>query len=154
MKKSNVISLSKFLARYANLTGKDLVNLTHDEVKVLFPQIKRTSFDYVDEHQDEMASGKVALVSDGKKVVPYFVPEYDFEHDVTEVVRPKDEPIKRDDTDYDYTKLSIYELRTLLRRKFSTQKNQYRAARELERRGVVLHKKYNRRDYKKGESEE
>ena len=66
MKKSNVISLSKFLARYANLTGKDLVNLTHDEVKVLFPQIKRTSFDYVDEHQDEMASGKVALVSDGK----------------------------------------------------------------------------------------
>ena len=45
---------------------------------------------------------------------------------------------------YDYTKLSIYELKCLLRRKFNSVANQKNAKCELERRGLVLSRKYNR----------
>ena len=45
--KDNFISLSKFLSRYACVEGKDLKKLTHEDVEVLFPQLKRTSFEIV-----------------------------------------------------------------------------------------------------------
>ncbi len=49
-----------------------------------------------------------------------------------------------DNKKYDYTKMSIYELKCLLRRKFNSYANRRNARKELERRGVVLTKKYSR----------
>ena len=49
--KENVyeISLTKFLARYLFLTGEDLKRLTHDDVKILFPNLKRCTFERIKE---------------------------------------------------------------------------------------------------------
>ena len=52
-----------------------------------------------------------------------------------------------DDNHYDYSQLSEYELRQLLRRKFSSYRNQINARRELSQRGIAITKKYNRASY-------
>ena len=52
--------------------------------------------------------------------------------------------VEKDDTHYDYASMSVYELRKLLNTKFNSYRNSREARRELERRGVVLTRKYNR----------
>jgi hypothetical protein len=148
---SNEINLSKFLARYCNLAGKDLSKIKHEDVKVLFPSLKRASFEEIEKNRYLLASGEVLLVNDGKRVIPYFVPptcmdEETVPMDFTMEEAPKQEINYRK---YDYTKLSIYELRCLLRRKFNSYANQRNAKMELERRGIVLSKKYNRCEEKR-----
>ena len=48
----------------------------------------------------------------------------------------------------DYTRLSEYELKRLLRTKFNTPKCKNNARKELEKRGIVLKRKYNRNKMK------
>ena len=50
---------------------------------------------------------------------------------------------------HDVTRMNEYELRLMLRRKFNSIANQRQARRELEDRGVVLSKKYNRTEEKR-----
>ena len=71
----NEISLAKFLTRYVYVTGKDLTKLTHDDIKELFPYLKRTSFEYIDLHPGCVECGEVALVNDGKNIIPYYIPK-------------------------------------------------------------------------------
>lgn len=144
---NNEINLSKFLARYCNLTGKDLSKIKHEDVKMLFPDLKRATFEEIEENPMLVYSGSVLLVNDGKKVVPYYVPITAYE----EMDDPMEFSMQKDDNgphvDYgkhDYTKMSIYELRCMLKRKFNSIANQRNARRELERRGIVLSKKYDR----------
>ena len=147
MKNNNVITLSKFLSRYANLTGEDLVNMTHEEVRVLLPHFKRTTFEYIEKNEDELANGNILLVSDGKKVIPYFAPELTQDETKTQVIR-KMEKRTNEDNIIDYTSLSVFELKKLLRKKFNSGKNKSGAKKELEKRGVILRKKYNRNKVK------
>ena len=170
----NEISLSKFLARYCNLTGKDLSRLTHTDVSILFPALRRVerrefetcyddeelmdfddSLDECKEYEtldDLVISGRAMLVNDGRRVVPYYVPEINretLEEPMELNMEVVDTTIHVDNARHDYTKMNIYELRNMLRRKFNSGMNQRNARRELERRGVVLSKKYNRVEEKR-----
>ena len=143
--KSKVISLSKFLSRYLYITGEDLTKMTHKEIFALFDFLERSSFDYIEENIDCIYEGEVALVSDGKTVIPYFIPELDYqEKEYFQIHVQRDGTIKIDDSIYDYTSLSEYELRQLLRKRFSSARNQYFARKELTNRGIEITKKYKR----------
>ena len=50
--------------------------------------------------------------------------------------------------------MSIYELKQLLNTRFNSYRNSREARRELEKRGVVLTKKYNRNEIKKMKEDE
>ena len=143
--KDNFISLSKFLSRYACVEGKDLKKLTHEDVEVLFPQLKRTSFEIVFNNPDLLYSGKVLMVYDGKSAIPYIVPKMEIQDMDMMCVSREEEKVKQvDDKVYDYTSMSIYELRCLLVRKFNSTRNQVCARKELNKRGVEITKKYKR----------
>ena len=143
--KDNFISLSKFLSRYACVEGKDLKKLTHEDVEVLFPQLKRTSFEIVFNNPDLLYSGKVLIVYDGKSAIPYIVPKMEIQDMDMMCVSREEEKVKQvDDKVYDYTSMSIYELRCLLVRKFNSTRNQVCARKELNKRGVEITKKYKR----------
>ncbi len=143
--KDNFISLSKFLSRYACVEGKDLKKLTHEDVEVLFPQLKRTSFEIVFDNPDLLYSGKVLMVYDGKSAIPYIVPKMEIQDMDMMCVSREEEKVKPvDDKVYDYTSMSIYELRCLLVRKFNSTRNQVCARKELNKRGVEITKKYKR----------
>ena len=70
----NEISLAKFLARYCNMAGKDLSRMTHDDVEVMLPELKRTSFELVEKKPELLAQGIVLLVNDGFRTIPYLAP--------------------------------------------------------------------------------
>ena len=143
----NEINLSKFLARYCNLKGKALSKVHHDDVSVLFPFLKRATFDEIRENPLLVITGNILLVNDGIKVVPYYVPittKDDLEESMEFNMQEEDTGIKVDYSNHDYANMSIYELRCLLRRKYNSYRNQKNARIELENRGIVLKKKYNR----------
>ena len=143
--KDNFISLSKFLSRYACVEGKDLKKLTHEDVEVLFPQLKRTSFEIVFDNPDLLYSGKVLMVYDGKSAIPYIVPKMEIQDMDMMCVSREEEKVKPvDDKVYDYTSMSIYELRCLLVRKFNSTRYQVCARKELNKRVVESTKKYKR----------
>ncbi len=158
------ISLSKFLSRYANVTGYNLKKITHEEVKLLFPELVSTSFkelrSKMRENNEEkniselFLSGKVILVTDGRHTIPYYTPTLSEEYEEEMQFEREDCEIEVDDRVYDYTSLNEYELRRLLRRKFNSYRNQVCARKELEVRGIEITKKYRRSDYKKDYYEE
>ena len=92
--KYNVISLSKFLARFGSLKGKVLGDITHDEVKILFPQFKRTTFEYARLNKELVSTGKILMVDDGQKIIPYLSPDIDKKDTcLLDVLREEDEII-------------------------------------------------------------
>ena len=150
------ITLSKFLARYLNFGGEELRKLTHADVKELFPQIERCSYDIIDKNPELLAKGYVMMVTDGRNTIPYKVPSLDYlKGETLEINRKTEPPILIKECKYNYSKMSVYELKCLLTRKFNASKNRRDAKKELEDRGVVLSKKYVRqRDNKKVENME
>lgn len=152
--KYNVISLSKFLARFGSLKGESLNHITHDEVKILFPQFKRTTFEFARTNKELVSTGKILMVDDGNKIIPYFLPKLDMENTfLLDVLREEDEIREIDYGNYDYASMSIYELKKLLDKKFNSNSNSRCAKKELENRGVIK-KKYDRKKFKKELTEE
>lgn len=138
------ISLAKFLSRYLNLSGELLNHISHEDVKILFPNIKRTSFEYAENNPNEVANGNIIWVDDGKHVIPYVKPEYVHSAENKEISFEKVEPKKIDSGYHDYASMSNYELKCMLNLKFNSRSNSRQARKELENRGVTLTKKYKR----------
>jgi len=152
--KCNSISLAKFLSRYKSLYGKDLKKLTHDDVKVLFPDLKRCSFDTLKEDPCLLYIGEVSLVSDGHKTIPYYNPVNEiFDEEYMEFVYDNQEESHHTQY-YDYTSMSIYQLKQLLHDKFSSCRQRHLAKKELIDRGAILKRKYNRTLEKRKKFEE
>lgn len=152
--KYETITLSKFLSRTLGLGGSDLKKISHLDAKILFPQLKRSTFEYVNKHPEEITCGKILMVSDGRTVIPYYVPTLETKLDFYEVKIEREEPRKINDERYDYTAMSIYELKQLLNTRFNSYRNSREARRELEKRGIVLTKKYNRNEIKRMKEDE
>lgn len=148
-KKYGDISLAKFLSRFVSLYGKDLKKVTHNEVKILFPNLKRCSFNKIKENPMLIYDGDVILVDDGKTIIPYYIPKEETLNSESTFIREKVKEREIDDSYHDYASMSIYELRCLLERKYNSCRNQCAARRELNKRGVVLHKKYKRSEEKR-----
>lgn len=152
MKEYKSVTLSKFLSRFLMVDGMALTKVTHADVKMLFPMLKRASFEYVEKHPEEVMMGRILMVSDGKTVIPYIVPDVrKIEIDMTmmpELIKEK----RTGKRETDYTKMRVYELKKLLNLRFNTYKVSRSARNELENRGILLKKKYKR--VKKVELEE
>ena len=152
MKEYKSVTLSKFLSRFLMVDGMALTKVTHADVKMLFPMLKRASLEYVEKHPEEVMMGRILMVSDGKKVIPYIVPDVrKIEIDMTmmpELIEEK----RTGKRETDYTKMRVYELKKLLNLRFNTYKVSRSARNELENRGILLKKKYKR--VKKVELEE
>lgn len=152
--KYETITLSKFLSRTLGLEGSDLKRITHLDAKTLFPDLKRSTFEHVEKCPEEILTGKIMMVSDGKTIVPYYVPTLKTEFEIQEVKIEYDEVEEIVDKKYDYADMTIYELKQLLNRKFNSYKNSREARKELEKRGIVLTKKYNRNEVKRMKEDE
>ncbi len=146
MNNRNVITLAKFLSRYLGVNGEFTKYLTHDDIKYMFPSIKRSSFSYIDEHKGAVECGFILLVNDGRKTIPYYAPVVNQEQSVVIEEEKKEDNKKKN---IDYANMRIFELRELLNVKFNGYHTSRMARRELEDRGVVLRKKYNREEFKK-----
>lgn len=144
MKEYKSVTLSKFLSRFLAVDGMALTKVTHADVKMLFPMLKRASFEYVEKHPEEVMMGRIIMVNDGKKVIPYIVPDVrKIEIDIT--MMPEFVEEKRNGKrEIDYTKMRVYELKRLLNLRFNTYKVSRGARNELENRGVLLKRKYKR----------
>ena len=147
----NIITLSKFISRYLGVNGQPLRNLSHEDAKHLFPNLRRATFSYIESHPIENGNGNIVLVTDGRKTIPYYTPELvqnDFE-----VVEVKSNTMKATRTVPDYANMKIYELKKLLNVKINGRLISRCARRELYDRGVVLGKKYKRQEFKKWEED-
>ena len=142
----NEISLAKFIARYELIGGACLTKITHEDVKMLFPELKRCSFESIDKDPSLVYLGKVALVNDGRKTIPYYIPlDKDLDKDVVEIDEfCESEKPKKVSRSYDYASMSIYELKCLLKEKFAPCKQRILIKKELESRGAILKRKYQR----------
>ena len=80
--KYETITLSKFLSRTLGLQGSDLKRITHLDAKTLFPDLKRSTFEHVEKCPEEILTGKIMMVSDGKTIVPYYVPTLKTEFEI------------------------------------------------------------------------
>lgn len=145
------VSLAKFLSRYLGVNGIDLKKVRHDEVMELFPFLKRSSWEEIRNNRELVLSGRVLLVNDGVKTLPYYVPFIEEETLNNPSGFEREEYVDKgvDDTYYDYKRLGESKLRTLLARKDNSYRNQVMARKELASRGIELKKKYKRSDYKK-----
>ena len=146
--KENEISIYKFLYTYLFITNKDLYKITHEDVKILFPYLKRCSFDDVKKNPHLIKDRKVVFVNDGRKTIPYYVPEIeDYFQEKNTIGMVKDEEyVER--SYYDFENMSNYELKETLENKNNARKNRMKAKQELEERGLILKKKYKREKYR------
>ncbi len=144
----NAISLAKFISRYLGVNGSGLNTLSHEDAKHLFPSLKRSTFAFVENHPLELYSGNVILVTDGKKTIPYYVPPIDKIVN-NEIVVDVEHKKRKKKTIPNYCDMKVYELKKLLNSRFNGRKVSRLVRCELEDRGVVLRKKYNREEFKK-----
>ena len=111
------ISLAKFLTHYYGYHHPNILNLRHKDVKILFPEITRCSFQYAEEHPEEVAQGSIIYVSDAySNLAPYLAPvlKNDFECEDFEVEKKKTEKLEKI-TEEDLKDLTRWELIETLR---------------------------------------
>ena len=121
----NKVSITFFLASIAGINHPAIYRkeLTHKEVKKLFPALRRTSFDDVLEEPDAIYQGEVIMVEDALGNIapyrnPHVVEEEDaFEYEEGELYGYADATEEEipDIYDMDLESLSVYELSQLLR---------------------------------------
>ena len=131
LKDNNCISLRKFLMFYYGICDSNILshNLTHKDIKVLFPDLKRVSFDYVLDNIKEIYIGSIIMVKDSiGNCVPYINPKLDIciEDDINiEIVEENKDDIFEEIIDLE--NLSLYELVELAKKyKIDNRINEYR----------------------------
>lgn len=110
--KNIIIIMPKFLYEYFGVTDLNIFEMTHDDVKVLFPELKRSSFEEIQKDYTCIYNGNVILVRDKKgDIIPYYNPlrylEMEFEC-LEKIERPK--KIKQQNN-IDIEELSNYQLK-------------------------------------------
>ena len=131
------ISLVKFLNLYLGITNEVLSKMTHSDIKILLPNLKRCSYEYAYDNCNLILKGEIIIVSDAKGIiVPYFKPSEEMRLNETIVFAERVEEVNKQEV-LDYNQLNNYELKCLL----NTSKNGYsvakRAKEELKNRGVM-----------------
>ena len=114
LKDNNCISLRKFLMFYYGICDSNILshNLTHKDIKILFPDLKRVSFDYIFDNIKEIYIGSIIMVKDSiGNTVPYINPKLDIciedDIDVKITLEDKDNTFEKI---IDLENLNLYEL--------------------------------------------
>lgn len=116
LEKEYSISLKSFLIIFCGICNDTLLKgkVSHDDIKHLFPELKRVSFDYINKNINEIYTGKVILVKDSYDfIVPYKKPliEKYIEIPDIEIVEEKCEEAIEEIVNLE--NLSLYELSEL-----------------------------------------
>jgi hypothetical protein len=80
LKNNNSISLRKFLMFYYGIYDSNILNnnITHNDVKILLPDLKRVSYDFTLENIKDVYTGAIIMVIDSLgNCVPYINPKLD-----------------------------------------------------------------------------
>lgn len=114
LKDNNCISLRKFLMFYYGISDSNILshNLTHKDIKVLFPDLKRVSFEYVLDNIKEVYIGTIIMVKDSiGNAVPYINPKLDIciEYDI-DIEIPEEDKDNTFEQIIDLENLNLYEL--------------------------------------------
>ena len=131
LKDNNSISLRKFLMFYYGINDSNILshNLTHKDIKTLFPNLKRFSFDYVLDNIKEIYTGSIIMVKDSMgNAVPYINPKLDIciEEDIDIEITEEDNDNTLEEI-IDLENLSLYELAELAKKyKTDNRINEYR----------------------------
>ena len=131
LKNNNSISLRKFLMFYYGICNTNILkhNLTHKDVKILFPDLKRVSFDYVLDNIKEIYIGSIIMVKDSiGNSVPYINPKLDIciEEDIGIEITEDDKDNTFEEI-IDLENLNLYELVELAKKyKNDNRINEYR----------------------------
>lgn len=166
------ISVEAFLARYLGVRDNSILarDISHADIKALFPNLTRSSFDYVIDNPEIVSEGEVLLVTDCYgRTVPYYNPLYVLETTVPEtefigeyVEEEPQEEIIPDINELDLSSLSNYELQGLLhiyaknnlrgayrrvRKELTSRKNSHHASQESIGRKLKKSRKNERFDY-------
>ena len=145
------IDLLTFLRNYYGIVNQNLkINrLSHMDMRILFPNVKRGSFEYLDNNQELVYNGDIILVYDCYGfVLPYINPRLDiisYEDAYDEYADHE----KIDISDVDLEMLSKNELLTLRRKlknnhQFSDEKMVVKAIRKKKDRGTIRYKQEKR----------
>jgi len=139
LKDNNSISLRKFLMFYYGICDSNTLshNLTHKDVKILFPDLKRVSFDYVLDNIKEIYIGSIIMVKDYfGNCAPYINPKLDIciEDDIDlEIIEEDKEDVF--DKVVELENLNLYELVELAKKyKIDNRINDYRRVCRIIRR--------------------
>ena len=153
------ISLVKFLNLYLGITNEVLSTMTHGDIKILLPNLKRCSYEYTYDNSALVLRGEIIIVSDAKGIiVPYFKPSEEMKLEEVAVFAERAEKVNKQEV-LDYNEMNNYELKCLL----NTSKNGYSVAKkakeELKNRGALpnkqkVKKRENNNDYLKKYMEE
>ena len=113
------ITMQFFLTQYLGVRDKHFLsgNITHTDIKTLFPRLVRTSFEYAVNNADKIYSGDLLLVIDSLgRAVPYINPNYVYEEKdyFGEYIKEEFKEEIPDINDFDLLTLSNYELEHLL----------------------------------------
>ncbi len=153
------ISLVKFLNLYLGITNEVLRTMTHDDIKVLLPNLKRCSNEYAYCNSALVLRGSIIIVSDARGIiVPYLKPTEEMELVGAAIYAEANKEVGKREIS-DYNELTNYELRCLL----NSSRNGYavakKARQELSSRGQLpvkqkIKKKEKRKYYFKNYVEE
>lgn len=79
------ITLAKFLTRYYGIQHPNILNLSHNDVKILFEQVERSSFEYAEQNPDMVAKGEIVFVEDKYNVIPYKAPQINMDYEFVDM---------------------------------------------------------------------
>lgn len=70
------VDIRTFMGTYYGISHKDIGRMTHETASVFFPDLRRTSFTYIEKNPELVGCGDVVLVRDtNNNVAPYITPE-------------------------------------------------------------------------------
>ena len=131
LKSNNSISLRKFLMFYYGICDNNILshNLTHKDIKIFLPDLKRVSFDYVLENTKEIYIGTIIMVKDSfGNCAPYINPKLDIciEEDIDlEIIEEEKDGVFEKSVELE--NLNLYELVELAKKyKTDNRLNEYR----------------------------
>ena len=148
------ITLKKFLSIYLGVDCECIkdISMTHQDVKILFPDLIRISFDDVYNNIDDLYKGQIIIVRDCyDDIAPYIRPEFriNLNSEYINFERNDNESIS-----FNIKKLKAYELRLLCKRLKKLKKyREYReATKQLRTEKDCTHYKIKKRELKEEEN--
>jgi hypothetical protein len=111
--------------------------MTHGDIKILLPNLKRCSYEYAYDNSALVLRGEIIIVSDAKGIiVPYFKPSEEMKLEEITVFAEKTKKVDKHEV-LEYSEMNNYELKCLL----NPSKNGYavskKAKQELKNRDAM-----------------
>jgi len=116
LEKEYSISLKSFLIDFCGIFNDILLNekVSNNDIKNLFPELKRVSFDYINKNPKEIYTGEVILVKDSFGfIVPYKKPVIEEYLEIPDIEINEDIKEKAIEEVVNLEKLNLYELSEL-----------------------------------------